>query len=66
MDDIKWTNLNRKEISKAFKARGMNISPYVVKQLLTKHGFVQRKMQKATTMKDTQDRNEQFKKINYL
>lgn len=63
---IKWTNLNRKEISKAFKARGMDISPHVVKQLLKKHGFVERKMQKAVTMKETKDRNEQFEKISEL
>ncbi len=44
----------------------MNITPYVVKQLLKKHGFVKRKMQKAVTMKDCKDRNEQFKKIHEL
>jgi len=60
---IKWTNLSLKEISKAFESKGMNISPHVVKQLLKKHGFVERKMQKAATMKDCKDRNEQFEKI---
>ena len=64
--DIKWTNLSLKEISKAFESKGMNISPYVVKQLLKKHGFVERKMQKAVTMKDCKDRNEQFKRIQEL
>lgn len=64
--EIKWTNLNRKEISKAFKSRGMNITPHVVKQLLKKHGFVERKMQKAVTMKDCKDRNEQFERIQEL
>ena len=34
--EIKWTNLNPKEISKAFESKGMNITPYVVKQLLKK------------------------------
>jgi hypothetical protein len=61
--EIKWTNLSLKEISKAFESKGMNISPHVVKQLLKKHGFVERKMQKAATMKDCKDRNEQFEKI---
>jgi hypothetical protein len=61
--EIKWTNLSLKEISKAFESKGMNISPHVVKQLLKKHGFVKRKMQKAATMKDCKDRNEQFEKI---
>ena len=53
--EIKWTNLSLKEISKAFESKGMNISPHVVKQLLKKHGFVERKMQKAVTMKDCKD-----------
>ena len=65
-EEIKWTNLSLKEISKAFESKGMNITPYVVKQLLKKHGFVERKMQKAVTMKDCKDRNEQFKRIQEL
>src|SRR5665811_937485 len=64
--EIKWTNLSLKEISKAFESKGMNISPRVVKQLLKKHGFVERKMQKAVTMKDCKDRNEQFERIHEL
>ena len=44
----------------------MNISTYVVKQLLKKHGFVERKMQKAVTMKACKDRNEQFERIHEL
>ncbi len=65
-EEIKWTNLTRVEISKAFKERGLNISEHVVKQLLEKHNFVDRKMQKAVTMKETKDRNEQFEKIQDL
>ena len=64
--DIKWTNLSLEAISKAFESKGMNITPYVVKQLLKKHGFVERKMQKAVTMKDCKDRNEQFERIHEL
>jgi Rhodopirellula transposase. len=65
-DKIKWTNLCPKGISKAFESKGMNITPYVVKQLLKKHGFVERKMQKTVTMKDCKDRNEQFERIHEL
>lgn len=65
-EEIKWTNLTRVEISKAFKEQGLNVSEHVVKQLLEKHGFVDRKMQKAVTMKETKDRNEQFEKIRDL
>jgi hypothetical protein len=64
--ETKWTNLSLKEISDAFESKGMNISPHVVKQLLKKHGFVERKMQKAVTMKTCKDRNEQFEKIHKL
>jgi hypothetical protein len=62
-EEIKWTNLTLKEISNAFNSRDLNISPYVVKQLLKKHNFVERKMQKAVTMKDCKDRNKQFERI---
>ena len=63
---IKWTNLTQREISEAFEHRGMNVTEHVVKQLLDKHGYVKRKMQKTVTMKDTTNRNEQFKKIQEL
>ena len=67
MDEkIKWTNLNHNEISNAFKLRDMNVTPHVVKQLLKKHGFVKRKMQKTVAMKDCEGRNEQFERINEL
>jgi hypothetical protein len=65
-EEIKWTNLNHKEISNAFKARGMNVTPHVVKQLLKKHCFVERKMQKTIAMKDNKDRNKQFERIHEL
>ncbi len=64
--ETKWTNLSLKEISKAFESKGMNVTPYVVKQLLKKYGFVERKMQKAVTMKACKDRNEQFERIHEL
>src|SRR5659263_445702 len=64
--EIKCTKLSLKKISKAFESKGMNILPHVVKQLLKKHGFVESKMQKAVTMKDCKDRNEQCEKINDL
>ena len=63
---IKWTNLKRRQISELFTERGMNVSMHVVKQLLNKHGFVRRKMQKTKTMKETKNRNEQFERINEL
>ena len=42
-EEIKWTDISLKDISNSFKSRNMNISPYVVKQLLKKHGVVKEK-----------------------
>jgi Rhodopirellula transposase DDE domain len=61
MDErVKWTNLGQKAISKVFDEKGYNVSEHVVKQLLKKHKYVQRKMQKTKTMKEVDQRNEQF------
>ena len=65
-ESIKWTNLTQRDISEAFAERGLEISEHVVKQLLDKHEYVKRKMQKTVTMKETKNRNEQFEKIHEL
>jgi hypothetical protein len=67
MDErVKWTNLGQKSISKAFDEKGYNVSEHVVKQLLKKHKYVQRKMQKTKTVKEVNQRNEQFENIKKL
>jgi len=64
MDEkVKYTNLNRVEISKRFAERNMEVSEHIVKQLLDKHGYGERKMQKTKTMKEVENRNEQFENI---
>jgi hypothetical protein len=65
-EEIIWTNLKQKEISEEFKSRGHKVSEHVVKQLLEKHGYVKRKMEKAKTLKETKNRNEQFENIELL
>jgi hypothetical protein len=65
-EEVKWTNLGPKAISKVFRERGYSISEYIVKQLLKKHKYVQRKMQKTKTVKEAEYRDEQFKNINKL
>jgi uncharacterized protein (UPF0297 family) len=65
-EEVKWTNLGLKAISKAFQERGYNVSEHVVKQLLKKHKYVQRKMQKTKTVKEAEHRDEQFKNINRI
>jgi hypothetical protein len=67
MDEaIKWTNLGLKAISEAFEIRGYDVSEHVVKQLLKKHKYVKRKMQKTKTVKETAHRNDQFENIKQL
>jgi hypothetical protein len=67
MDEtIKWTNLGQSALSKAFAERGYNISEHVVKQLLKKHHYVKRKMHKTKTVKEAEQRNEQFENIKEL
>jgi len=56
------TNLTHRETSEAFTQRDLSLTEDVVKQLLSKHKYVKRKMQKAVTMEETKNRNEQFEK----
>jgi hypothetical protein len=65
-EEIKWTNLGLKGISRAFREKGCDVSEYVVKQLLKKHKYVKRKMSKTKTIKEAEQRNEQFENIKEL
>jgi hypothetical protein len=65
-EEIKWTNLGQRGISKAFKEKGYAVSEHVVKQLLKKHKYVKRKMHKTKTVKEAEQRNEQFENIKEL
>lgn len=65
-ENIKWTSLGLEGISRKFKEKGHNISAYVVKQVLKKHKYVQRKMHKTKTVKEAEQRNEQFENIKML
>ena len=62
-EGVYWTNFSQREIAKLMQACGHKISTFVVKQLLKKHSFGQRKVQKRTTMKRVANRNQQFEKI---
>jgi hypothetical protein len=47
-DAVKWTYLNQEQIADLMKEKDVNVSRFVVKQLLAKFGFVKRKSQKKT------------------
>ena len=65
-EEIKWTDLDKSQISKLFIDKGYNISEYTVEQLLKKHNFKKRQSFKSETFKDVEGRDEQFIKIGSL
>jgi len=58
-----WTYLNQEEIVKLMRSQGVNVSRWVVKQLLKKYNYVKRKSQKAIAGGSCENRNEQFENI---
>jgi Rhodopirellula transposase DDE domain len=62
--EVRWTDLTRRQISRRMAERGTPAGKRVVKQLLKQHGYVKRKAQKSRTMgRRHPDRNAQFEKI---
>jgi hypothetical protein len=67
MDErIKWTNLTHKEIAKKLDEEGFEVSATVVKKLLKENQFRRRKALKTKSGKQCQNRDEQFRKIDWL
>lgn len=62
-DNVKWTHRTLASLSEALGKLGSPVCADVVKQLLARHHFVKRKMQKSRTRKTVKSRNEQFEKI---
>jgi hypothetical protein len=60
---IKWTNLTHKEIAIGLKNAGFCVSLPLVKQLLKKYGYVERKAQKKQITGINKNRNFQNFKI---
>jgi transposase len=64
--DLIWTDLKAAEISKLMKSEGLEISPWIVKQLLKKHGYSYRSAIKSMSVGTSANRNEQFENITRL
>ena len=62
-EDVKWTNLSRRQISRRLKKLGTPAGKNVVSRLLWEHGYRRRKPQKKQTMGQHADRNAQFENI---
>jgi hypothetical protein len=62
-EDVQWTNLSRRRISRKLKELGTPAGKNVVSRLLHEHGYRRRKPQKKRTMGQHADRNAQFENI---
>lgn len=62
-DDIKWTNLSVTDIIELFGTKGIVVSAYIVKQLLSSNHFVKRAAKKEESIDVVEDRNAQFENI---
>lgn len=61
--DILWTNLTLKQIQIELGTYCISVSCPVIKKILKTCHFVKRKMRKCKTMKEVENRNEQFEYI---
>lgn len=62
-EEVKWTNLSRRQISHKLKELGTPAGKNVVSRLLYEQGYRRRKPQKKRTMGQHVDRNAQFENI---
>jgi hypothetical protein len=60
---VLWTNLTLKQIQETLKSHLISVSCPVIKKILKSCHFVKRKMRKCKTLKDVENRNEQFEHI---
>ncbi len=59
---IKWTYLTQTQIQ-GYGEQSVSISRYYIRLILLAEGYKKRKMLKMKTIKEVEDRNEQFEKI---
>ena len=62
-EKVRWTNLKTSEVVKLFGEKGVETSRFIVQQLTKMKGFVKRKMSKTMTIKEVENRDEQFQQI---
>ena len=62
-ENVKWVSLTPGEIKKRIHEQGIEVSDYIVKQLLIKLGYRHRSFLKDLPMKEVKNRDEQFKLI---
>ena len=65
-EKVRWTNLKDSQIVKLFGRKGLQTSRFIVKQLTKLKGLVKRKMSKTMTLKEVENRTEQFENIKQI
>ena len=65
-EGVKWTDLTVYEIRQRLKEKGFDVGKRIVKKLLFKHDYKKRKIQRRKTIKQVENRNEQFEKMLFL
>lgn len=65
-ENIIWIDAPLKELAAKITKEGIECSTYICKQLLSTYKYGKRKMKKAVSFKENEDRNQQFEKINKL
>lgn len=61
--NVLWTNLTLRQIQEKLEEHLISVSCPVIKKLMKGLGFVKRKMRKCKTLKDVENRNEQFEYV---
>ena len=65
-EKVRWTNLKDSQIVKLFGRKDLQTSRFIVKQLTKLKGLVKRKMSKTMTLKEVENRTEQFENIKQI
>lgn len=62
-EKVRWTNLKTADLVQSMSAKGCQVSRFIVQQLTQMKGLGQRKMRKMLTIKEVENRDEQFQYI---
>ena len=65
-EKVRWTNLKISDVVQLFAAKGKQISRFTSQQLTPAKGFGTRKMSKTLTIKEVENRDEQFHYIQQI
>lgn len=65
-EKVRWTTLRDGEIVGLFEQRGVSITRFIAKQLTGLKGLAKRAMKKTKTVKEVENRDQQFQRISDL